>query len=204
MTESAETRDAAFVVAGCARHPEAPRIGPHHPGCSECAKWCYKHDPPFARVRHPGKRGWRCPQCERDGALRRYYDAVSTPEGRDQDNARRRIVERSRREDPEYRERNNSRTRDLNARVKSEALDVYGRVCYCCGEGLVDMLTLDHVDQDGSEHRRDERIAAGLRTYLWARRNGWPPIFRTACFNCNMSAYRNGGTCAHGSTPSRG
>jgi hypothetical protein len=31
----------------------------------------------------------------------------------------------------------------------------------------------------------------------WAKRNGWPPIFRVACHNCNHGLFRLGGICPH-------
>jgi hypothetical protein len=94
-------------------------------------------------------------------------------------------------------ERNHDRTLSLHAsrraRVKADAFEHYGRECYCCGEGDPMFLGLDHIDGKGAEHRRE----IGMQAALWAYRNDWPPIFRTACHNCNQAAHANGGTCPH-------
>lgn len=81
------------------------------------------------------------------------------------------------------------------ARERDEALAVYGRSCYCCGESQPTFLSLDHIDGKGTEHRR--AMGSRMSAVTWAKRHGWPPIFRTACHNCNQGAFLNGGTCPH-------
>lgn len=54
--------------------------------------------------------------------------------------------------------------------------------CVCCGHGRV--LTIDHLGNNGAEHRL--KIGNGANTlYSWLRKNNYPPGFRTLCFNCN-------------------
>ena len=75
-----------------------------------------------------------------------------------------------------------------------EALEIYGRTCYCCGESIPLLLALDHINGDGNLYRKK---FGNVPLHLWARRNNWPPIFRVACHSCNQGAHLNGGICPH-------
>lgn len=66
--------------------------------------------------------------------------------------------------------------------------------CYCCGEDILLLLSLDHIDGGGTKHRKESKIT---HTSNWAKRNGWPKIFRVACHSCNLGAHLNGGVCPH-------
>lgn len=72
--------------------------------------------------------------------------------------------------------------------LKFEVLTHYGKdgKLQCCWEHCevcdVDMLTLDHLKDNGAEHRRI--IGKGSSpTYLWAKREGFPEGFQTLCWN---------------------
>lgn len=81
-----------------------------------------------------------------------------------------------------------------------EALQYYSNGiprCYCCGEMIIKLLCLDHVNGGGNAHQRQENWT---RLYEWAKKNGWPKMFRIACHSCNVGAHLNGGTCPHQST----
>ncbi len=73
--------------------------------------------------------------------------------------------------------------------------------CYCCGEDIVLLLGLDHIHGGGTKHRQE---VGNTRMYLWAKRNGWPAIFRVACHSCNLGAHLNGGVCPHQEQPDAG
>jgi len=79
-------------------------------------------------------------------------------------------------------------------KTRLEALEKYGKSCACCNESDPDMLHLDHINGGGTSHCRTQKIHNLAK---WAKRNNWPPIFRTLCANCNFSAYRGNGTCLH-------
>lgn len=79
-------------------------------------------------------------------------------------------------------------------RIQREAIEHYGGKCYCCGETIHLLLSLDHIDGGGCKHRKELN---GMRVAEWAKNNGWPPIFRVACHNCNFGAHLNGGVCPH-------
>jgi hypothetical protein len=74
----------------------------------------------------------------------------------------------------------------------------YGESCTCCGESEPVFLTIDHVNDDGSEHRQE--VGFDIYRFLYAefRRTGkWPEGFTTLCYNCNAGRWRNGGECPH-------
>lgn len=71
--------------------------------------------------------------------------------------------------------------------IKVECLESYGG-CKCqCGEDDLTVLTLDHVNDDGAEHRR-ETNTRGFGFYMMLRKNGFPsdPPLQVLCMNCNI------------------
>jgi hypothetical protein len=78
----------------------------------------------------------------------------------------------------------------VNRRLKQEVFAAYGTACAICSETDIDVLTLDHKDQEGSEHRKQNSIGTGSETWRWARKNNYPLEFRVLCFNCNTKEYR--------------
>lgn len=73
--------------------------------------------------------------------------------------------------------------------------DHYGNMCACCGETNQLFLTIDHIENDGAQHRKE--VAPGPTFYKWLVDNNFPKSFRLLCFNCNTGRYRNGGDCPH-------
>lgn len=79
--------------------------------------------------------------------------------------------------------------RELSRQLKLEALSHYslsGIVkCSCCNVDDIDVLCLDHIDNNGNEHRK--RINSyGTGFYRRLKKSGFPNGFQTLCFNCNM------------------
>ena len=66
--------------------------------------------------------------------------------------------------------------------------------CACCKETTFEFLTLDHINGDGSAHRRE--IGKGDRLHTWIIKNNYPPLFRILCYNCNCARGRCG-ICPH-------
>jgi hypothetical protein len=56
--------------------------------------------------------------------------------------------------------------------------------CQCCGESHVEFLTIDHINNDGAEHKRE----IGGDPYLmnWLIKNNYPEGFQVLCYNCNL------------------
>lgn len=87
--------------------------------------------------------------------------------------------------------------RQWKDRIKRKVMEHYGGAfCKCCGESIIDFLTLDHVENNGAEHRR-EIGNKGRRLFLWLNKNGFMPGFQVMCFNCNIARHWNGGVCPH-------
>jgi len=105
-------------------------------------------------------------------------------------------------------ERYGATSKKRRRELKLAALMAYGGPsCACCKEEHLEFLTIDHIEKNGAEHRRemlkekgwkgDERGMSGSHTYLWLKQNNYPPGFRVLCFNCNFSL-GHFGYCPHG------
>lgn len=55
--------------------------------------------------------------------------------------------------------------------------------CRWCGQGDLDVLCLDHVNDNGAAHRRTIKTT---NSYQWIIKHGYPEGFQVLCFNCNM------------------
>jgi hypothetical protein len=78
--------------------------------------------------------------------------------------------------------------------LKLTVLNAYGGPhCACCDEGHLECLSVDHVADNGAEHRRDEPKAKNL--YIWLRQNGFPSGYQVLCLNCNFA--KSKGICPH-------
>jgi hypothetical protein len=81
-------------------------------------------------------------------------------------------------------------------RVRNEVFVAYGGIrCTCCGVTEPVFLEIDHIDNNGAEHRRSLGNR-GTTMYLWLRNNGFPPGFQVLCCNCNR-AKQVLGICPH-------
>lgn len=71
------------------------------------------------------------------------------------------------------------------AKMKIDMLNALGWECTCCGEKNVYFLTLDHVQNDGSEYRDQYNCQQVLRL---ARKEGYPKDrYQVLCMNCNFA-----------------
>jgi hypothetical protein len=85
--------------------------------------------------------------------------------------------------------------REYTQRLKHAAFMAYGGYgCACCGESEPKFLSLDHINNDGNEHRKTVPAHA---LYRWLRDNNYPPIMQVLCMNCNFGKRMNGGVCPH-------
>lgn len=79
---------------------------------------------------------------------------------------------------------------------KKMVIEHYGSKCVCCGENNISFLSMDHINNDGREHRK--QVGEGANFYKWILDNNFPQdILQVLCFNCNFSKYLNNGTCVH-------
>ena len=74
--------------------------------------------------------------------------------------------------------------RQYHERKWQKVLAGYGHVCTCCGETRRFFLTIDHVNNDGAQERR-ERGMNTARTLTEILRKNFPPNYQILCMNCN-------------------
>jgi len=91
----------------------------------------------------------------------------------------------------------NTTKRKHRASLRAQALEQYGGArCACCSETIEKFLTIDHINNDGAEHRRTLNDK-GATIYRWLKKHNYPPGYQVLCFNCNCGRQYNGGTCPH-------
>lgn len=95
----------------------------------------------------------------------------------------------------------NAHNRRYRRASRATVLAHYGTVCACCG--TTEQLTIDHINGDGAEHRRQmyghrPKYKAGFEGsasfYRWLIKQGFPPGYQTLCRGCNSSK-RGGERC---------
>jgi len=67
--------------------------------------------------------------------------------------------------------------------IKKLVLRYYGRgklACVKCGYKDIRALTIDHINNDGAEHRKE---CTGV-IYRWLIKNNFPTGYQTLCMNC--------------------
>lgn len=98
-------------------------------------------------------------------------------------------------------------------KTKIECFEAYGGViCNCCGETHLAFLTLDHINDNGTQHRKQisaeleaknpgkkfpYRLIAGITMYKYLRDLGYPSGFQVLCSNCNHAKQNWPGGCPH-------
>lgn len=86
--------------------------------------------------------------------------------------------------------------------LKLEVMNAYGgAVCACCGDIHLEFLSINHINGDGSQHRREmgwkNRLGnGGGNIYGWLKARQFPPGFNVLCMNCNF-ALGHAGYCPH-------
>lgn len=159
-------------------------------------------------------RSWRCPACllkyqqeyaamdkERHAGYSRNYRAKMGDAYRDKMQKRRgaMLAQMTPLQQAEFRAKEAAKSMRLNAKLREEVFASYGGFrCACCGETERLFLTIDHVENDGAEMRKNgTHSRGGTQFYQWLRKNKFPAGFQVLCMNCNSGKHRNGGTCPH-------
>lgn len=103
--------------------------------------------------------------------------------------------ERNRLHSKKWRENNLARSHELTRRyrdkVKLEVFTHYarnGKIECSCSFNNIDALCLDHVNDNGAEHRRSTSgpKMGGINFYKYIRANGYPEDLQILCANCNL------------------
>lgn len=86
------------------------------------------------------------------------------------------------------------RARKHSYKIKDEVFAAYGGYeCKCCGEKTVEFLQIDHIENNGAEHRKTLKRGS---MYPWLKKNKFPPGYQVLCCNCNWAKSRYG-ACPH-------
>lgn len=89
----------------------------------------------------------------------------------------------------------NGATRRKDA-LKAKVIAGYGGACACCGETYHLFLSVDHINNDGGQKRK-EGYQGGPTFYKWIIDNKFPSDLQILCHNCNFAKHLNGGICPH-------
>lgn len=79
--------------------------------------------------------------------------------------------------------------KEQNALLRKIVLTHYseGKLeCVCCGEKIYEFLTLDHINNDGHQHKMKVSTNS-LSFYKDIIRHGFPPWYQLLCHNCNWA-----------------
>lgn len=88
------------------------------------------------------------------------------------------------------REVRNANNVKRNLEVKRLVIAAYGGKCACCGEDGLQFLSIDHINGDGADHRRElKTIGAGHSFYRYLLNNDFPDKHRLTvlCHSCNVA-----------------
>lgn len=74
--------------------------------------------------------------------------------------------------------------------LKTKVLTYYSEVdypeCVRCRETRLPCLSLDHINNNGAEHRRQLNGHGGKGFYDWIDKNNYPHGYQTLCMNCQF------------------
>ena len=80
--------------------------------------------------------------------------------------------------------------------LKNAVFDHYGGRCACCGISERVFLVIDHVNEDGSKHRK-KLGRSSMNLYRDIINRGFPDDLQILCHNCNWGKHVNHGICPH-------
>lgn len=139
-----------------------------------------------------------CKVCNRE--YQKEYRAKNREKLREKE----RLRSIKRRENPDFKKKSNERTLAIYHKIRHDVIMAYGGYeCVCCGETEPAFMTIDHINNDGAEHRNSLGFSDGNgkgatgKFYRWLRDNNYPEGIQVLCFNCNIGKFRNKGICPH-------
>lgn len=142
------------------------------------------------RLKHPNR--------DREYYLKNYdkfKEQRNTPEYKEYQKTRNKKYYDSHREKRIMASRNYSR----NAKIKVISHYSNGtNKCNCCGESIMEFLSINHIHGGGVKHRKEIKRSSGTTFYNWLIRNNFPEGFDVLCMNCNFaSGHSRDKTCPH-------
>lgn len=89
-------------------------------------------------------------------------------------------------------------TKERYWETKLKVINHYGGKCVCCGETTPEFLTVDHINNDGKDHRRKKQFSLGKNLYYTLIRENFNVGYalQLLCWNCN-EAKNYYGICPH-------
>jgi len=132
-----------------------------------------------------------CPQCKRTLPIKNFHRDNQTKSGISC------WCKKCKLEACNNRYRNNKTVRLNNSIITKKLRDKnrdlvfrhYGNKCSCCGESTKEFLTIDHINNDGANHRRENGLRGGGAVHRWLINHNFPEDFQILCFNCNCAKY---------------
>lgn len=76
--------------------------------------------------------------------------------------------------------------RALNKEAAINVLTNGEGTCRWCGQGDIDVLCFDHVNQDGAAHRKQ---VGNSSMAWWLIQHDYPEGFQVLCYNCNIKKH---------------
>jgi len=97
-----------------------------------------------------------------------------------------------------YRKKNRKsisrKNRERRKAIKIEVLTYYGNgkiCCVICGEEREACLSIDHINEDGANHRRQLKSGYAAHFHEWLKHENFPEGYQTLCMNCQWVKHRN-------------
>ena len=97
-------------------------------------------------------------------------------------------------------ENDEKRHKRAEIRRRAKVIEHYNNKCACvkCPETKIQFLTIDHINNDGKQHRKEIGISrGGDQFYKWIIKNNFPKFLQLLCWNCNLGKEHNNGVCPH-------
>jgi hypothetical protein len=73
-------------------------------------------------------------------------------------------------------------------KIKNIVFEHYGNKCIVCAEKDIDVLVIDHINNDGYKQRK--QTGEGASFYKWIKENNFPIDLQILCCNCNIKKYK--------------
>ncbi len=105
------------------------------------------------------------------------------------------VAEKARESTKKWRKDNPDKQKESLVRwkfsLRVQVLTHYGHgelACVMCNFSDMRALSIDHINNNGAEHRRNNASvkAGGTNFYLWLKKQGYPEEYQTLCFNCQI------------------
>ena len=88
-----------------------------------------------------------------------------------------------------YMKDNAERNKKHKQKFRLEILQHYSKsetpFCNCCKENTIEFLAIDHINNNGAEHRKT--IGNNVQIAYWLKKHNYPEGFQILCHNCNMA-----------------